>query len=196
MVESGKFTRNDQQIFNMPQWKYGFSTAIMLDENNKRVSHYITKYLSKDFRKIFGNFYYAGGSIIREPPSRLLNIDYDLIQSKEYRNEYLCFKYLEFDDISTMERFITEHSYTTEDISMTKEQKELAETIARANGGQAMFNLTKAARITGRCRTTFPAWLHAHGIMIEKSGKDKRVHINDLAIAMTQDRKSPVNSDS
>jgi len=56
----------------------------------------------------------------------------------------------------------------------------LAETIAKANGGQAMFNLTKAAQIAGRCRTTFPAWLHGHGIMVVKSGKDKWVNVNDL----------------
>lgn len=74
---------------------------------------------------------------------------------------------------------------------MTKEQKELAETIAKANGGAVMFNITKAAKIAGRCRTTFPAWLHSHGIMVEKTGKDKRVNVNDLAVAMTKDRSSP-----
>jgi hypothetical protein len=55
-----------------------------------------------------------------------------------------------------------------------------------------MFNISKAAKISGRCRTTFPAWLHERGIMIEKTGKDKRVNVNDLAIAMTQDRQSPL----
>jgi len=75
---------------------------------------------------------------------------------------------------------------------MTKEQKELAEIISKSNGGQVMFNLTKAAQIAGRCRTTFPAWLNQHGIMVEVTGKDKRVNVNDLAIAMTQSRQSPI----
>ena len=75
---------------------------------------------------------------------------------------------------------------------MTNEQKALAETIAKANGGAVMFNITTAAKITGRCRTTFPAWLHSHGILVEKTGKDKRVQVNDLAIAITQDRVSPL----
>jgi len=75
---------------------------------------------------------------------------------------------------------------------MTKEQKNLAETIAKANDGVVMFNITKASKIAGRCRTTFPAWLKKHDIMIIKSGKDKWVNVNDLAIAMTTDRNSPI----
>ena len=75
---------------------------------------------------------------------------------------------------------------------MTREQKELAETIAKSNGGQVMFNLTKAARIAGRCRTTFPAWLHGHGVMVVRSGKDKWVNVNDLAVAMIAARSSPL----
>jgi len=75
---------------------------------------------------------------------------------------------------------------------MTREQKELAEVIAKANGGQVMFNITKAAKIVGRCRTTLPAWLHGHGIMVVKSGKDKWVNVNDLAVAMTSDKRSPL----
>lgn len=75
---------------------------------------------------------------------------------------------------------------------MTTEQKNLAETIAKANGGAVMFNLSKASKIAGRCRTNFPAWLHSHGVTIEKTGKDKLVSANDLAIAMTTDRVSPL----
>lgn len=75
---------------------------------------------------------------------------------------------------------------------MTKEQKDLAETIARANGGCVAFNITKAAQIAGRCRNGFPAWLHNKGVMVEKSGKDKYVNVNDLAVAMLSERESPL----
>lgn len=75
---------------------------------------------------------------------------------------------------------------------MTKERKDLAEIIAKSNGGQVMFNITKAAKIAGRCCTTFPAWLHSHGVTVVKSGKDKWVSVNDLAVAMTTDRTSPI----
>ena len=75
---------------------------------------------------------------------------------------------------------------------MTRDQKELAETIAKANGGCVMFNITEASKIAGRCRATFPAWLHSRGVLVVKSGKDKWVNVNDLAIAMTMDRSSPL----
>ena len=75
---------------------------------------------------------------------------------------------------------------------MTKEQKELARTIAEANGGCVMFNITKAAKIAGRCRTTFPGWLHDCGVQVQATGKDKRVNVNDLAVAMTTNRTSPM----
>lgn len=75
---------------------------------------------------------------------------------------------------------------------MTKEQMQLAEIIAKANGGRVRFNLTQAAKIAGRSRTGFPAWLHSRGVMVEKSGKDKYVTVNDLAVAMTTDRVSPL----
>ena len=75
---------------------------------------------------------------------------------------------------------------------MTSEQKNLAETIAKSNGGRVRYNLTCAARISGRSRTGFPAWLHERGVMVEKSGKDKYVTVNDLAVAMTKDRVSPL----
>lgn len=75
---------------------------------------------------------------------------------------------------------------------MTTEQKNLAETIAKANDGRVRFNLTRAAKIAGRSRTGFPGWLHSRGVLVEKSGKDKYITANDLAIAMTTDRVSPL----
>ena len=75
---------------------------------------------------------------------------------------------------------------------MTIEQKNLAETIAKANDGQVVFNITKAAQIAGQSRTRFPAWLHERGVMVQRSGKDKRVNVNDLAGAMLKDRQSPM----
>lgn len=75
---------------------------------------------------------------------------------------------------------------------MTKDAKDLAETISKTNGGCVSYNLTKAAQIAGRSRNGFPAWLHRHGVMVQTSGKDKHVNVNDLAVAITEDRESPV----
>ena len=75
---------------------------------------------------------------------------------------------------------------------MTREQRELAETIAKANGGCVAFNITKSAQIAGRSRNGFPAWLHKHGVMAEQTGKDKLINVNDLAVAILEDRESPL----
>ena len=77
-------------------------------------------------------------------------------------------------------------------LAMTKEQLELIDTIVRNNDGCVRFNLTKAAKIVGRSRTGFPGWLHERGIVVEKSGKDKYVTVNDLAVAITIGRVSPL----
>ena len=101
MVDSGKQTKGGQRIYNMPQWKFGYSTAIELDEQKQRVANYITKYISKDFRKIFGNFYYAGGKeLIRKPPTQLYDINYYDVNAKEYTIQQagLGFKYAELGD--------------------------------------------------------------------------------------------------
>jgi phage antirepressor YoqD-like protein len=75
---------------------------------------------------------------------------------------------------------------------LTREQKDLAETIAKANGGQVQFGLCKAAKIAGKGRTEFAAWLHKRGVMVEKTGRHKMVNVNDLAVAMTMGRSTPL----
>ena len=73
-------------VYNIKEYKLGFSTAIPLDEqlqkeetskNVTRVSHYITKYCTKDLDKIFGSYYIAVGKIERELPFLLCNMDFN-----------------------------------------------------------------------------------------------------------------------
>ncbi len=48
-----------QEVFNIKGWKYGFSTAVKIggsDTDAQKVSTYMTKYITKDMEKIFGNF--------------------------------------------------------------------------------------------------------------------------------------------
>lgn len=96
LVDSGRRTLDGKTIYNMPQWKFGFSTAIEITGDRSRVSKYITKYVSKEFRKIFGSFYYAGGrGLVRSPSIQLYDIDYEKVNSKAYGNPdiNLFFKY-------------------------------------------------------------------------------------------------------
>ena len=88
-VKRLKKTIHDEDVkpvFNIREYKLGFSTAIPLDEqlqkeetskNVTRVSHYITKYCTKDLDKIFGSYYIAVGKIERELPYILCNMDFD-----------------------------------------------------------------------------------------------------------------------
>lgn len=88
-----------QTVYNLPQWKWGFSTAIKTDGNNIALSKYITKYITKDVQKIFGNFYFAGGhGLKRDVPFSLTDTDYDNFEAD---TEVYCsvtdtsFKYLD-----------------------------------------------------------------------------------------------------
>lgn len=84
-------------VYNLPQWKYGFSTAEEISGNADMIFGYVTKYITKDLSKIFGNFYYAGGNIVRNVPFELGDTDYN---SFECDKEIYCepaktgFKYL------------------------------------------------------------------------------------------------------
>lgn len=87
LVDSGKKDDKGRTVYNLPEWKYGFSTAVIIDNGAEFVSKYVTKYITKDCKKIFGNYYYAGGDIVRDVPTRLENRDYDAIDAKEYTVE-------------------------------------------------------------------------------------------------------------
>ena len=75
---------------------------------------------------------------------------------------------------------------------MTQEQKLLAETITNCYNGAVRFNMVTAARIVGVYRGGVPRWLHERGVMVEDTGRDKYVHVNDLVVAMTTGRVSPL----
>jgi len=112
MVDSGKKTKDGKTIYNMSDWKLGYTTAIPLDGNITKISRYVTKYLSKDFRKIFGRFYYYGGKgLIRKPPTTLYDLDFGKVEAKIYTpNEFVSFKYKDLATDST-QAFIEEHGF-------------------------------------------------------------------------------------
>jgi hypothetical protein len=98
LENSGLKTKDDKIIYNMPQWSLGYSTAIEITGDKERVSKYILKYISKDFNKIFGAFYYAGGKgLKRKPPVKLYHMDYNSVNTKEYiiKKAKIGFKYID-----------------------------------------------------------------------------------------------------
>ena len=77
-----------QTVYNLPQWKLGFSTAVKTNNNYNAISFYMTKYITKDVQKIFGKFYFAGGKDLkRNAPYFLTDTDYNEFLSD---NEVYC----------------------------------------------------------------------------------------------------------
>ena len=54
-------------VYNVKEWKYGFSTAIKLYGDKARAKNYILKYIQKGNDKIFGRYYYSSRNLIRKP---------------------------------------------------------------------------------------------------------------------------------
>lgn len=71
---------NVQEVFNIKNFPYGFTTALRLDDNVMAVSLYMTKYITKDLKKIFGSYYLAGGKIVRALPFELYDIDFNSLE--------------------------------------------------------------------------------------------------------------------
>ncbi len=97
LVDSGLQTSSGKPIYNCPEWRYGFSTAIPLDENKLRVANYVTKYITKGSDKIFGKYFWSSKNIRREPHVILCDTDFDSVLAQTYQplayNEDLQFKY-------------------------------------------------------------------------------------------------------
>ncbi len=65
-------------VYNIGNYKLGFSTAVETDGKMYSVAAYITKYITKDLNKIFGNYYLAGGrGLVRKCPTEVSNMDFD-----------------------------------------------------------------------------------------------------------------------
>lgn len=84
-----------QTVYNIKEWKLGFSTAIKVYGERSRLSYYITKYITKDLKKIFGKYYWSSRNIQREPEIILSNINYDDVIAEEIQapNSLNKFKY-------------------------------------------------------------------------------------------------------
>lgn len=75
------------KVYNLPLWKYGFSTATKVKDSS-RASSYITKYITKDLSHVLRNQHrYFASQNMDKPLERVYNIDYDEL-SRIY-NKYL-----------------------------------------------------------------------------------------------------------
>lgn len=76
LKDSGHKTKDGRKIYNLDQWKYGFSTCIEIDENYEACVKYIIKYITKNVEKIGGRWYLHGGNLIK-PEQMFCNINPD-----------------------------------------------------------------------------------------------------------------------
>lgn len=63
-------------VYNVTDWKLGFSTAIELYGDYAAAVGYVCKYISKEQQKIGGRWYYSGGALLR-PDVSYADVDYD-----------------------------------------------------------------------------------------------------------------------
>ena len=72
-------TYHGRPVFNMPDWKLGFTTCSPIDENYERACNYVTKYINKSDGKIFGKWYFASRNLVKRPPISLIpyGMDFD-----------------------------------------------------------------------------------------------------------------------
>jgi len=81
-VDSGHKDGSGATVYNLPQWKYGFSTAIKLRGEYPRAVAYVCKYIGKQQgERPMGRWYYSGGAL-KEPPKLYADLDYEQLSDK------------------------------------------------------------------------------------------------------------------
>ena len=74
----------DRPVYNLPQWKYGFTTAQRLYGDYHAAVGYCCKYIGKQGERPAGRWYYSGGEL-REPEALLCDLDFrDVDSSVEF----------------------------------------------------------------------------------------------------------------
>lgn len=78
-------------VYNLNSWKFGFTTCVPLVGDRMNTAFYITKYITKDCKKIFGKFYWHSRNL-KKPQIIISDIDFDNIQSVERNGFKYIFK--------------------------------------------------------------------------------------------------------
>lgn len=65
-----------RDVYNVTDWKIGFSTAIELYGERAAIANYVGKYITKATQKVGGRWYYSGGELAK-PVFSYARIDFD-----------------------------------------------------------------------------------------------------------------------
>ena len=74
VVDSGHRDSAGHPIFNLPEWRLGFTTAIALYGDYPSAVGYVTKYIGKQGVRPMGRWYYSGGRLA-EPGKTYADLD-------------------------------------------------------------------------------------------------------------------------
>lgn len=81
-----------QEVYNIPDWEYGFTTAMHIYGERGKTGSYVAKYITKqensDFRKICGRYYYSSRNL-SEPIYQYSNEDFEAFEGFEIESEFL-----------------------------------------------------------------------------------------------------------
>lgn len=80
-----------RDVYNLKSWSFGFTTCIKLVGDRMNTAFYITKYITKDCKKIFGRFFWHSQNL-KKPMIVMQDMDYDSIESYEVNGFKYVFK--------------------------------------------------------------------------------------------------------
>lgn len=93
-IKQGYADNDLKTVFNVANWKYGFSTAIMTDGNREAIARYISKYVSKDFEneKVGGRYFYHGGEL-SSPRYEYADLVLDDVEHLKNSENFSCYEF-------------------------------------------------------------------------------------------------------
>lgn len=62
-----RYDKHGRPVFNMTDWSLGWSTVVPLDGEYEKAVNYVTKYISKQDKKILGKYYLSSRSLKKSP---------------------------------------------------------------------------------------------------------------------------------
>ena len=85
-------------VYNVTDWKYGFTTALPLYGDRGAVATYVAKYLEKDLCKIGGRLYLHSQNLA-EPKVDYMSVDFDTFEGDvfNFNDLPLFWKYLKLE---------------------------------------------------------------------------------------------------
>ncbi|MCR5599123.1 MAG: hypothetical protein K6G33_00050 [Ruminococcus sp.] len=78
-------------VYNLASWKFGFTTCVPLVGDRMNTAFYVTKYITKDCKKIFGKFFWHSRNL-KKPLIIVADIDFDSIESADSNGFKYVFK--------------------------------------------------------------------------------------------------------